>query len=301
MRSSRMGPWLAVLAVGIAACGGETTTEEPAEAAEEAAVDEVAALAALADYWETHYNMGHPDMVASRMDETGLMFAGTGARLFGRDAIQASLASQIEGASPQVEITQDEALVFGESAVARGTYRLAGNADGTEFANTGYWMSLASKVDGEWKIRGLVSNLDSQDQAVLPSEAAEMPEAQPSAASVAERADYYATHFNLGHPDMVADTYTEDAVTMGSGEAMIAGREAIRARLTAMTDAGSQVDIVPWASHEMDGGNWVAGVGTFTMSVPDQPDVDGHWHALYQRVDGELQLHWLLTGQSPAM
>ena len=248
--------------------------------------EDIAALEAVAEYWETHYNLGHAGMVASKMLETGLMWSGDGTMMFGREAIEANLAAQIESGSPKVEITQDETLIFGNEGVARGTYRVAGSADDQEFTNTGYWLSLAEKVDGEWQIRGLVSNLDSPDQPIVAGESMELPEVNENASLLAERAEYYMTHFNLGHPDMVADTYTEDAISMTANEAVRSGRAAILERLTGMTDAGAKVTVTPWGARELDGGAYVAGVGTYEVAVPDQETVTGHFHDLYKDVDG---------------
>jgi ketosteroid isomerase-like protein len=293
---------LALVALTLA-CGGNgepaADTELPADVVAEDG-GAVAAMQAISDYWETHYNLGHPSMVASKMQEDGLLWSGNGSMMFGRPAVEASLAAQIEGSGAQVQIEQDEALAFGEFGMARGTYEIAGNADGQDFTNTGYWMSLATNAEGEWQVVGLVTNLDSPDQPILPSESMELPEVLESASVLSDPANYYMTHFNLGHPSMVADRYTENAVTMGSGESMISGRDAILARLTGMTDAGAQVSITPWATQELNGGAWVAGVGTYTIAVPDQETVNGHFQALYQAVDGEMQMHWLLTGAAPA-
>lgn len=300
MRIRRFAFALVALNLG---CGGDgepaADTELPADVVAEDG-GAVAALEAISEYWETHYNMGHPSMVASKMAEDGLLWSGNGSMMFGRDAVEASLAAQIEGSSPQIQIEQDEALAFGDFGMARGTYQVAGSADGQDFTNTGYWMSLATSVEGEWQVVGLVTNLDSPDQPILPSESMELPEALESASALGDAADYYMTHFNLGHPSMVADRYTENAVTMGAGESLISGRDAILARLTGMTDAGAQISVTPYATQELNGGAWIAGVGTYTIAVPDQETVNGHFHALYQEVDGEMQVHWLLTGATPA-
>ena len=55
-----------LLVLALAACSGDAAdTEAAADAAPEMSADEMA-IAEVAEYWVTHYNMGHPDMVASR-------------------------------------------------------------------------------------------------------------------------------------------------------------------------------------------------------------------------------------------
>ena len=54
-----------LLTVGMVACAGGADDAAPeADAAPEMSADEQA-LAEMADYWATHYNMGHSDMVGA--------------------------------------------------------------------------------------------------------------------------------------------------------------------------------------------------------------------------------------------
>lgn len=303
MRIRDLSPLLLALAV---ACGGSEMEQDATaeaeqqyaaeETAAEGAADAEAAVAAVSEYWETHYNMGHGSMVASKLVDDALTWWAGGTMLFGKDAIEASLNEEIEAASPQVQIEQDEAMVFGNFAVARGTYSVETTMEGETTTNTGYWTSLNENVDGEWMIHGVISNFDSADQTPPPGESMALPPADEGAQLLEERATYYETHFNAGHPDMVADTYTEDAVVMGAGEAAIQGRDAILQRLTEMTEAGAQVSIEPWAARELDADH-VAGIGTFTLETADGT-APGHWAAVYRRgADGTLRVHWLLTSE----
>lgn len=310
MRHRHLTSFLLVFAV--ACSGGETegdATAEAAEATQEYAADTdsdsgsdadaIAALAAVADYWQTHYNMGHGSMVASRYVDDGLLWNGAGAMLYGTEAIAAGLQVGIDATGSQIQLDQEEALVFGDMAITRGSFTMTGTLDGSEVTNTGYYMSLAENVDGEWKLHGGVSNFDSPDQTITPGEQMEMPEGE-GAELLQARLDYYVTHFNMGHASMVADTYTEDAVSMGSGDALRTGRAAAQERLQGMMDDGAQIKGVSvWSAQELDDGH-VSGIGTFTLEGPDG-DVEGHFAALYERGDdGTLMLKWLLTSNHPA-
>ena len=57
-------------------------------------------------------------------------------------------------------------------------------------------------------------------------------------------AEAYETHYNLGHPSMVADLFTSDAQVSFPGEGWVSGAEAINASLAASIEAApGQMDI----------------------------------------------------------
>ncbi len=292
------------LAASVAACAGETA-EQAAEGAQEYAAgaganaEAVAAVAAIAQYWQTHYNMGHASMVVSKVVDDAIYWSGDGTMLFGKPALEAHLTAEIAAGKPQVQIKQDEALVFGNYASGRGTYSVTATADGQSVTNTGYWMTLAENVGGEWKLHGVVSNQDSEGQTTMPSEQMAMPAPSEGASLLAESSQYYVTHFNMGHAPMVAQRYTEDAVGMFSGAPALTGRAAIQERLTRLTEAGAKLSITPFAARELDAQH-IAGIGTYTLEVPGQPAVSGHFAALYRRGADGLMIHRVITGNHPA-
>lgn len=307
-----------VLAI-LAACGGEATeqavtTEEPQDYAAGAnaatptntaagtnaagASADRAAVAALADYYETHFNMGHGSMVAGKFAENGLSWTGNGGMAFGREAIGAALTAQIEATSPTIDLTQDEILLFGDYAVTRGTFSLTGTLDGAAIENTGNYMSVSSRgEDGTWRIEGGVSNFDSEGQPTTPSEAAVMP-AGEGAELLADGVGYYVTHMNMGHGSMVAERYTPDAVAMMSGAPPLMGRAAVEGRLNELAEAGVKMEITPWSAMELDADH-VTGIGTYSLETPEG-SIDGHFAGLWKRGDdGELRAHWVLSGNHP--
>ena len=311
MRIRTLTPFVLTLAI---ACGGADTDDAAvtddavtAEATQEYAADTgaddadaIAAVEAVAGYWETHYNMGHGSMVASTLADESLFWNGAGTMLFGREAIEAQLNAEIEASSPQMGLDVDETLIFGEMAMMRGTYEVSGTAEGDAFTNTGYWVSYAQNQEGEWKTIGIVGNLDSDGQTTMPGESMELPENGEGAELLQERLEYYMTHFNMGHASMVANTYTEDAITMGSGEALTTGRAAVETRLAEMIAGGAKItELDIWTAGELDDQH-VAGAGTYAIEGPDGT-VNGHFTALYQRGDdGTLRVRWLLTANHPS-
>jgi len=296
MRIRTLIPFLSIAALGCAADTADeaATSEAPQEYASTA---DAASLAAFVDGWATHYNMGHGSMVADFFAEDGLDWSGAGGMAFGREAIAASLQGAIDASSPHLTVAMDDQVISGSFAVARGTYSTEGTVDGEATSNSGYWMSFSEMIDGEWKLHGLVSNLDSE-QATPGFAATEMPEPLENASLAAEGAEYFQTHFNMGHAGMVAERYAEDAVSMPAGGAAVTGREAIQAGLETLTSQGAQVSITPFAAGELDNG-MVAAVGTYTMEIAGAT-TNGYYANLAQpSEDGTVQLVWSLTGVIP--
>jgi len=298
MRTRLLIPFLSIVAIG---CATDDTPDEAAtsdQPQEYASTADAASLAAFISDWETHYNMGHGSMVADFFNEDGLMWSGAGGMAFGREAIAAMLQGAIDAASPHLTVAIDDQVISGDFAVARGTYSSEGTVDGEAAGSSGYWMSYSEMTDGEWKLHGLISNLDSE-QATPGFVSGEMPAPLEDASLAAEGAEYFQTHFNMGHAGMVADRYAPDAVSMGAGQAAVTGREAIRANLEALASQGAQISITPFAAGELDNG-MIAAVGTYTMEI-DGATVDGYYANLSRPSDeGTQQIVWSLTGVIPS-
>ena len=242
MRIRRLIPFALILTI---ACGGGADDAAMADASQDyeadatdANAETIAAINGLAEYWETHYNMAHGSMVASTMADESLFWTPSG-MTFGKEAIEAALNGQIEAAAPQVDIAVDETLVFGQVGMTRGSYTLSADVDGQSMSNTGYFVTFVQQQeDGEWKNIGIIGNLDSTDQTPFPGESMPLPENGLGAELLQEQVDYDKTHFNMGHGDMVAGRYTDDAVVMGAGESISEGRDAVAANWLARSDLG---------------------------------------------------------------
>lgn len=311
MRIRTLTPLLAVVAL---ACAGEAgdqaeatgeTQEYAAEtdAAAEADADAGAAIAAVSEAWETHYNMGHGSMVADFHAPDGMFVPAGAPPVEGREAIAEYLGGQIEAGSPSVSIDTEDTIVEGEWAVGYGSYSVEATPEGAEaVTNTGNWAALYHNVGGEWLIQGLMTNYDSADQPAPPVEAgamAGMPEPPADLqipAGLAELEQAYEQHFNLGHAGMVADLYAEDAVAMYAGTEPAEGRAAVEQALAGRIEAGaSELDIQPLdfrtLSEDMITGH---GIATFASG-------SASYAALYERgADGEWRIKWVITRANPS-
>lgn len=291
MRIRTLAPFALALSI---ACGGaeteEAATEEMTEAMDDAPamLDADAAMATITDYWQTHYNMGHGSMVASKFVEDGVLWGSSGAMLYGREAIGEGLQSRMDAGSSEIAIHPGAAMGFGEQVVARGHYVLTGG----DARNSGYYLGVAENVDGEWALKGMVANLDTPDQTMSAGAMMDMPEGM-GGDLVQESSDYFVTHYNMGHASMVANTFTEDAVAMLPGEGAREGRAAVEEGLQALFDAGVMFSgMTTWSAHDLDDGHAV-GIGTYGT----EDGGAGHYAALYSRGDdGNLMLHWFLMG-----
>ena len=296
MRIRTLAPFALALSI---ACGGaeteEAATEEMAEAMDDAPAmpDADAAMATITDYWQTHYNMGHGSMVASKFVEDGVLWGSSGAMLYGREAIGEGLQSRMDAGSSEIAIHPGAAMGFGDQVVARGHYVLTGG----DARNSGYYMGVAENVDGEWALKGMVANLDTPDQTMSAGAMMDMPEGM-GGDLVQESSDYFVTHYNMGHASMVANTFTEDAVAMLPGERAREGRAAVEEGLQALFDAGVMFSgMSTWSAHDLDEGHAV-GIGTYGT----EDGSGGHYAALYSRgEDGSLMLHWFLMGAHQGM
>lgn len=308
MRIRALTPFLAILALG---CAGDSadqaeTAENTQEYAAETDADAGAAVAAVGEAWETHYNMGHGSMVADFHASDGMFIPANGSVLQGRAAIAEYLNAEMAEGSPHVSIDTDDTIIEGDWAVARGTYSVEVTPEGGEaMTQTGSWASLDHMVDGEWLIQGLMANYDSPDQAIpgeAPTGAIPTPPADLQIPpGLQQLADAYQTHFNLGHAPMVADLYTEDAVAMIGGAPAVEGRAAIQQGLAARIAAGAgDLAIQPLGFRSLSDDIMVShGTVSSTMDGAAQ---QGFYAAVYERgADGAWKIKWVITtNRAPA-
>lgn len=299
MRIRSLAPFLALT---IVACSAETADEATETVVAEETQDYAADAATLAAYvadWETHFNMGHGSMVADYFTDTGLMWSASSGIAFGKENIAALLQGSIDMASPQITIEMIDQIIVGDRAVAYGTFSTQATVDGQAAGNSGYWTSYAEMFDGEWKTHGLISNLDS-DQEAPGFQGAEFPEATESAALAAEATEFFQTHMNMGHAEMVAARYAEDVISMPSGGALQTGRDALLARLSELAAAGAQFTVTPFAAAEL-GDDYMTSIGTYEVEI-DGETTRGHYSNVARRnAAGEFETIWSLTAAHPGM
>lgn len=294
----------------VAACApaDEPAAEEGAEMAMPEGEASADFLADLRSQYEEHYDMHHADMVAALYEEDAVAMMADGTVEMGREAVRGELAEAM-AMSPDVEITGVERVRFGDVALERGTYEVSMTPEGGETVTTsGYYLNLVERGEEGWRIAWLATNYDAPPAMTPPPSEAEeagmMAEEAEVPAGLAELESAYEQHFNLGHPEMVADLYTEDAVAMYAEREAATGRAAIAAALgERLGDPPPQLDIHHAETRTLEEG-WAAGRGWVTVTATvDGQDVtrEGRYVALYREAeDGSWQIHWVLTNVDPA-
>lgn len=287
---------LALASALLVGCAGES--DKMAGAADAAASDEQA-VEALRAYWETHYNMHHPDMVATTYADSAWSLPAAGGYLTGREAIEADLAASM-AASPTATITSSDLVLMGDLGASMGTYAVTVAPEGGESTSwSGTYLNVVTKASGEWKILGTITNYD----AARPDGwtwSGSMADPPPDAGTMTEVTDYYATHWNMGHPSMVADTYTDDAMVSFANGAIVQGRAAVEAAIAERINTGAKLEIHDVGTLPM-GEGWAADGGWYLLTGPDGTAIQSgsYLTILKQQADGGWKVHRSVTNGQP--
>jgi uncharacterized protein (TIGR02246 family) len=292
---------IALAATLLVGCAGEANDEsqEAADAVVAVASDDQA-IEDVRAYWETHYNMHHADMVASTYADSAWSLPADGGALMGRAAIEADLVDGM-AASPTASITSRDLVLMGDMAVGMGTYAVTAAPEGGESMNwSGTYLNVMTKASGEWKILGSITNFDAARPEGWPWNAP-MAEAPAEEGTMTEVTDYYATHWNMGHASMVADLYTDDAISSFSNGPIYEGRAAIEAATAERIESGAKLTIHDVATMPL-GEGWAADGGWYQLDGPDGTPVQtgAYMTILKQQEDGSWKIHRSLTNGQPA-
>lgn len=138
-------------------------------------------------------------------------------------------------------------------------------------------------------------------QPAAPAEPAEP--AEPAAApddpdaAMADLVAEYVRHYNLGHPEMVADLHTDDGVFLGADGTVAAGRAAMVERLTA--DMEPSPTLAVEVAEALRFGDVLTGRGSWTIEVTpagaDPVHQSGSWLSVVEQVDGAWKNDLLAT------
>jgi uncharacterized protein (TIGR02246 family) len=254
------------------------------------------AIAVIADTWQTSFNAGNAAMVADLYVDDLFQLSANGQNSMGRDAFVAA-TEETMATSPTISLTPGETLVMGDMAVAWGGYAIeATPPDAEAIAYSGTWITAFTKVSGEWKIMGSLNNYDAvPPEGITFADAGEPPAEEGTMGDVTEA---YETHWNLGHPSMVADLYTDDAMAAFANAPPVNGRAAIEAALTErMGAAPTTIDIHDVGTAEL-GDGWAIDGGWYEITATDsgEPVQAGSYMTLARQAeDGSWQLHWAVT------
>ena len=167
---------------------------------------------------------------------------------FVRASATSGITATIETSSPQITFTGGENMFFGDRAVGWGTYSTEGTTPDGAVTTSGAYMTTFLKVDGDWKIQGLITNFDADPPegfayADPPTEAPE-PNTE-NAPAMGDLISAYQTHYNLGHPTMVADFYLDDAMALACTDDLPKiGRERVVPNLCRMSLEAACMDVV---------------------------------------------------------
>lgn len=290
---------IALLAVvAIAACGG-AATEEQVEVVEELPMDDAAAIAAMIDEYSLHFNMGHASMAADYHTD-GIFLPADGSLLRTAESRLAWYEAQMVG-NPENQVSADDVLVLGDSAVAHGSYSTTGTPEGEPVTSAGNWMARLNKVDGNWRWAVGMSNMDTAPPEDLPAPVArdESP-AELEESLIAELMGYYGTHFNMGHAGMVASRYAEDAVAAISGRSKMVGRAAIEEDMSARMEAAGNPQLTIHVAGAQDLGDGYVFGGGWYETAADSGNQAGSFLVLARADDdGNMQIQWTISNGLP--
>jgi len=281
----------------LAACGGGEPPQEEAATTAEAPSDEEA-LDGLAEYYQTHFNMHHPSMVASVYADSAFALQADGSVDMGKAAIEASLTESM-GAQPTIEVSPMHRKIFGDLAVTMGTYSIRATPEGGEpMEYGGSYLSVASKATGEWKIVGQITNYDSErpEGWAWGEGMAEAPEEEGTMGDLIAE---YTRHWNLNHPSMVADFYTDDAVVAFSNAAMVHGKAEVAAFLEGRPGPPTTLAVHDVGTMPLGEGYAVDG-GWYELTADGQRVQGGAYlNVLQQQADGSWKIQWGETNAQP--
>jgi uncharacterized protein (TIGR02246 family) len=284
----------ALLAASCADPAPESDAESPAMSDEEA-------VAAVADYWETHFNLQHPEMVASKYTEDAWTAPADGGWIEGREEIQAWLAEMSADAAT-ADITPVETVILGDKALSMGRYTVStAGPDGNPMELSGAYMNALDKIDGEWRIVGSMTNYDSPrpdgwEWRSMPAGDAP-PDVENQFSGLVEA---FASAWNAQDPAGVAALYAEDAMTAYTGGTILEGRAAIEADVAERMQPGVSLELHQVDADQIDETHWGSG-GWYAVQGPDGSTVQtGMWWNIYEvRGDEAPKIVWTFTNAFP--
>ncbi|MFQ5529990.1 MAG: YybH family protein [Gemmatimonadota bacterium] len=116
-------------------------------------------------------------------------------------------------------------------------------------------------------------------------------------AALDELRAYYAEHFNLGHASMVAELYTDTAVTLFADGSVNLGRAEIEAGLTEIIAGSPAITITREAVHVAD--DAAVARGAWTMETPvegaEPAASSGHYLTVFTRGDSGWKIQAVVS------
>jgi uncharacterized protein (TIGR02246 family) len=284
----------------LAACAAETGEQEAAVASEMTTAADEAALEQLRADYVTHYNMHHASVVADMFTDSAFALWADGSVAEGKPELLASLEADMAG-TPTLDLTTGDIMVLGDNAVARGGYSVnVTPAGAAAMTLAGNYMTYFQRVDGAWKISGVISNYSAPPPPGLPTPPEEEP--PPDNGTMADLAAAYTQAFNAGDAAALAALYTEDAVVSFTDSPFTEGRAAIQTALGANITPGATIEIHDVGTMDL-GDGWSLDGGWYRVNATAETgkvQQEGIYMSLVRRAeDGSWKIHWgVVNGQT---
>lgn len=150
----------------LTACqGGETPAEDSASQPDSAAVDTDAdetAIRAKVDRWHELMKAKNAAGIAGLYTDDGAVMPPNVPIGTGQSAIEKTWAALVNTPGFELKIVPEQIVVAsaGDMALDRGTYNLTIAPEGTAITDTGKYVVVWQKVDGEWKAAADIFNSD---------------------------------------------------------------------------------------------------------------------------------------------
>jgi ketosteroid isomerase-like protein len=220
----------------------------------------------------------------------------------GKAELQAALEEEMKG-SPTLSLTPNSSMVVGDHAVGLGEYRVQASGEGGQAMSIGgAYLTLFHRENGQWKIRGLITNLSGEAPAdfFVPSD----DETPPDNGTMKAFVGLYTQLYNASDWAGLAALYTEDAKVAFSQSPLLEGAAAIRQRFEERfgASASPKIEIHDVGTMELDA-DWAVDGGwyRFTANPPSGPVAQGGMYLnLFRRQpDGSWKIHWAVVNGRP--
>ncbi|HEX6308546.1 MAG TPA: nuclear transport factor 2 family protein [Longimicrobiales bacterium] len=278
------------------------TAETDAPPATAASADEAAIEQLRADY-VSHYNQHHPDVVAGMFTDSVYALWADGTVNMTRSEVQASLTQDME-ATPTLTLETGDVMVFGDNAVARGSYTVNLTPPGAApVALSGSYITHFTRVDGAWKINGLASNYDTiPPAAAVPEPAVDEPPPPPEEGTMDDVVAAYTTLLAAGDWAGLANLYTDDAVVAFSNAPPLQGRSAVQARFAEQFTGPASIEVHDVGTLDLGGGFALDG-GWYTLNATTSDGAisqsGAYLNLMRQQADGSWKIHWSVSNGQP--
>jgi uncharacterized protein (TIGR02246 family) len=109
----------------------------------------------------------------------------------------------------------------------------------------------------------------------------------------------FTQHWNLHHPSMVADFYTDDAIVAFSDGPMAHGKEAVAARLEEIMEQPTTLTVHDVGTMPLGEGYAIDGGWYEIAADGERVQVGAYLNLVQQQADGSWKIQWGETNAQP--